>query len=62
MVQTDVSPPWFVIFGSNLRLLHWSYKRYLERSLRDAYDFTGTPVMFSFRDEKQLKANREKSA
>lgn len=60
MVQTDQSPPWFVIFGSNLKFLHWSYKRYLERSMRDAFDFTGTPIMFSFRDEKQIKSNKER--
>lgn len=60
MVQTDTAPPWFVIFGSNLKFLHWSYKRYLERQLRETYNYTGTPVKFSFRDEKQIKANREK--
>ncbi|HET6622748.1 MAG TPA: ribosome biogenesis GTPase Der [Candidatus Saccharimonadales bacterium] len=60
MVQTDTSPPWFVIFGSNLKFLHWSYKRYLERTVRDTTDFAGTPIMFSFRDEKQIKANRDK--
>ena len=62
MVQTDVSPPWFVIHGANLKFLHWSYKRYLERSLREAYDFSGTPIMFSFRDEKQIKSNKERIA
>ena len=60
MVLTDVGPPWFVIFGANLKFLHWSYKRYLERSVRDAHDFSGTPIMFSFRDEKQIKSNRER--
>lgn len=53
MVQTDQAPPWFVVFGSNLKLLHWSYKRYLERQLRDNYDLTGTPIMFSFRQEQK---------
>lgn len=52
IVQTDVNPPWFVIYGSNLRLLHWSYKRYLENSIRDAYDYSGTSIKFSFREEK----------
>ena len=61
MVQTDVSPPWFVIYGSNLKFLHWSYKRYLERTLRDNFDFIGTPIKIGFRDEKQIKANREKA-
>jgi len=60
MVQTDTAPPWFVIFGSNLKFLHWSYKRYLERQLRETYNYTGTSIKFSFRDEKQIKANREK--
>lgn len=62
MVQTDVSPPWFVIYGSNFKHIHWSYKRYLEREMREEFDFTGTPIKFSFRDEKQIKANREKAA
>lgn len=62
MVQTDLSPPWFVIFGANLKFLHWSYKRYLERNIRENHDFTGTPIMFSFRDEKQIKANRQRVA
>ncbi|OYX42787.1 ribosome biogenesis GTPase Der [Candidatus Saccharibacteria bacterium 32-49-12] len=58
IVHTDTSPPWFVIYGSNLRYLHWSYKRYLERQLREVVDYVGTPIKFSFRDEKQLKAER----
>jgi len=62
MVHTDTSPPWFVIHGSNLKYLHWSYKRYLERNMRETFDYIGTPIKFSFRDEKQIKANREKAA
>ncbi|RWZ78056.1 MAG: ribosome biogenesis GTPase Der [Candidatus Chaera renei] len=48
ITQTDVAPPWFVIFGRQFNLLHWSYKRFLERSLRDEIDFTGTPINLSF--------------
>jgi len=62
MVQTDDNPPWFVIHGSNLKYLHWSYKRYLERKVRDKYNYTGTPIKFSFIDEKQVKANKEKNS
>lgn len=61
IVQTDTNPPWFVIYGSNLKHLHWSYKRYLEKQLRSVYDYSGTPIKFSFRDEKQIKANKEKT-
>ncbi|MEO6110081.1 MAG: ribosome biogenesis GTPase Der [Candidatus Saccharimonadales bacterium] len=57
VVQTDVSPPWFVIHGSNLKFLHWSYKRYIERNVRESFDFVGTPIKFSFRDEHQIKDN-----
>ena len=60
IVQTDTTPPWFVIHGSNLKFVHWSYKRYLERTLREKYNYSGTPIKFSFIDEKQVKANREK--
>ena len=59
LVQTDTNPPWFVLFGSDLRYLHWSYKRYLEHTMRDHFDFIGTPIKFSFRDEK---VEREKRA
>ena len=62
MVQTDTAPPWFVIHGSNLKFVHWSYKRYLERLLRETYNYAGTPIKFSFRDEKQIKANKERIA
>jgi GTP-binding protein len=60
IVQTDTAPPWFVIYGSNLKFIHWSYKRYLERLVRETCNFAGTPIKFSFRDEKQIKANRAK--
>jgi GTP-binding protein len=60
IVHTDTSPPWFVIYGSNLKYVHWSYKRYLERKIRGVFDYSGTPIKFSFRDEKQIKANKER--
>ena len=62
IVQTDTLPPWFVIYGSNLKFVHWSYKRYLERVLREAYNYAGVPIKFSYRDEKQIKANKERVA
>lgn len=58
IVQTDTAPPWFVIYGSNLKFIHWSYKRYLERLIRETYTYAGTPIKLSFRDEKQIKANQ----
>ena len=60
IVQTDTMPPWFVIHGSNLKFVHWSYKRYLERLIRQTYDYAGVPIKFSFIDEKQVKSNKER--
>ena len=62
IVQTDTLPPWFVIYGSNLKFVHWSYKRYLERIVRETYNYAGVPIKFSYRDEKQIKANKERIA
>lgn len=62
IVQTDTTPPWFVIHGSNLKFVHWSYKRYLERLIRETYNYAGTPIKFSFIDEKQVKSNKERIA
>ncbi len=53
IVQTDTCPPWFVVHGHDLELLHWSWKRFLERKLREKYPFIGTPIMFSFRNDKK---------
>ena len=52
IVQTDVCPPWFVVHGHDLGLLHWSWKRFLERKIREKYPFVGTPIMFSYRNDK----------
>ena len=52
IVQTDVCPPWFVVHGHELGLLHWSWKRFLERKIREKYPFVGTPIMFSYRSDK----------
>ena len=57
IVQTDTCPPWFVIYGHDLKLLHWSYKRFLERKIREFYPFIGTPIMLSFRSEDGKKGD-----
>jgi GTP-binding protein len=49
MVQEDDNPiPAFKIFGSQTGFLHWSYRRYLERALRERYNFEGTAVQLWF--------------
>lgn len=44
IVQTDEQTPTFKLFGAHTRLLHWSYKRYLEKQLRISFGFEGTAV------------------
>ncbi|MCR5833010.1 MAG: ribosome biogenesis GTPase Der [Candidatus Saccharibacteria bacterium] len=51
IVQTDTCPPWFVVHGHDLELLHWSWKRFLERKIREKYPFMGTPIMISYRSD-----------
>ena len=51
--QTAVAPPTFVFFVNDARLLHFSYERYLENSLRAAFPFEGTPVRLVFRPRVQ---------
>lgn len=62
MVQTDVCPPWFVVHGRDLGLLHWSWKRFLERKLREKYPLIGTPVKFSYRNDQEQSKRGPKSA
>ncbi|MEJ0073818.1 MAG: ribosome biogenesis GTPase Der [Candidatus Saccharibacteria bacterium] len=49
MVQEDDNPtPAFKIFGAHTKFVHWSYRRYLERELRAAFDFAGTAIQLWF--------------
>ena len=49
MVQeTDNPTPAFKIFGSHTKFVHWSYRRYLERDLREHYGYAGTAVQLWF--------------
>lgn len=51
--QTDVNPPKIVIFVNNEKILHFSYRRYLENSLRKAFDFSGTPIVVVYNSKKE---------
>jgi GTP-binding protein len=49
MVQEDDNPtPAFKIFGSHTKFVHWSYRRYLEHSLREKYGYIGTALQLWF--------------
>lgn len=51
MTQTSVAPPTFVIFCNSEELFHFSYRRYIENCLRDAFGFEGTPIKLIIRQK-----------
>ena len=53
ITQVSVEPPTFVIFVNYRELFHFSYQRYIENRLRDAFGFSGTPVHFIIRERKE---------
>ncbi len=49
IVQEDDNPiPSFKVFGAHTKFLHWSYKRFMERTMREKWDYAGTPIQFWF--------------
>jgi GTP-binding protein len=48
IVQEDNNPTNFKVYGSQTKFLHWSYKRYMERELRQKFGFEGTAIRFWF--------------
>ena len=50
--QVSVAPPLFVLMVNDETLLHFSYARYLENVIRQAYDFSGTPIRIQVRNKK----------
>lgn len=55
MTQTGVKPPTFVIFVNDKKLMHFSYTRYIENQIREAFGFKGTPLKFIIRERKEGK-------
>ena len=51
--QASVKPPTFVIFVNDKQLMHFSYTRYLENRIREAFGFKGTPLRFIIRERKE---------
>jgi GTP-binding protein len=53
MTQASIKPPTFVLFVNNKDLLHFSYQRYIENQLREAFGFFGTPLRFFVRERNR---------
>ena len=53
ITQVSVKPPTFVIFVNDRELMHFSYTRYLENRIREAFGFKGTSLKFFIRERKE---------
>ena len=50
ITEVSVKPPTFILFVNSRKLMHYSYTRYIENKLRDAFGFNGTPMRFIIRE------------
>ena len=55
MTQASTKPPTFVCFCNKAELFHFSYQRYIENRIRDAFGFRGTPLRFVIRERTEKK-------
>ena len=53
ITQVAVKPPTFVIFVNDKELMHFSYTRYIENKIREAFGFKGTPLKFIIRERQE---------
>ena len=53
VTQADVKPPTFIFFVNDVELMHFSYLRFLENKLREAFGFEGTPLKLITRGRKE---------
>jgi len=51
--QAEVNPPTFIFFVNDAKLIHFSYRRYLENKLRQAFGFAGTPLRLVFKTRRK---------
>ena len=53
VTHAGVKPPAFVVFVNDKQLMHFSYTRYIENQIREAFGFAGTPLKFIIRERKE---------
>ena len=51
--QVSTCPPTFVLFVNDVKLMHYSYERYLKNYLRKTFDFSGTPIRMMVRNRNE---------
>ena len=54
--QVSIKPPTFNIQVNSKGLVHFSYERYLENKIREAFDFTGTPIVLNFKSKSESES------
>ena len=60
ITQAGAAPPSFVLFTNQTKPMHFSFQRFLENRLREAFDFTGTPIRFTMKLKKREPRSEEK--
>ena len=53
MTQVSIKPPTFILFINDKELMHFSYTRYIENQIREAFGFKGTPIRLIARERKE---------
>lgn len=53
--QVAVNPPKFLIFVNDSEIVHFSYKRYIENKIREAFEYNGTPIVIEFRNRSEKR-------
>lgn len=59
--QVQIEPPTFVLFANGAELIHFSYRRYLENRLREAFGFSGTPLRVIVRERAREEHERRRA-
>ena len=57
--QVAVKPPTFVVFVNEPDMMHFSYERFLENRLREAYDFFGNPIRIQMRGRPDTRRGQQ---
>ena len=53
--QAATAPPTFILFANSKDLFHYSYLRFIENQVREAFGFEGTPIKFIVREKNEKK-------
>ena len=53
--QAETAPPTFILFANSKDLFHYSYLRFIENQVREAFGFEGTPIKFIVREKNEKK-------